>query len=176
MSSSNSSLIFDEWKANLREKDRSAPAVSGNFEELFSELKRNNISFDEAYTILPKAIKAHQPSPGLARNQYKLLKSTPKVAGLSEKEWTDKWNQDIHDKGTAAFFDSYPRPKVDTDDDGEPKIYGQMSAKEYKAQRKYADSFPRLDTEALERAMVSGTYNPMEDLDNILGETDGDSK
>jgi hypothetical protein len=52
-----------------------------------------------------------------------------------------------------------------------------MSVKEYKAQRRYADSFPRLDTEALERALVSNSYNPMDDIDNILGEKkDGESQ
>jgi hypothetical protein len=176
MTASNLELIFEEWRANLKQKDRSAGSVSNNFEELFCELKRANASFDEAHAILPKAIKAHQPPISLAKNIYKNSKSNPKVAGLSEKEFISQWNDDIAAKGTSTFFDNFPRPKNADEDDGEPKIYGQMSAKEYKAQRKYADSFPRLDTEKLERALVSNAYNPMEDLDNILGEKkDGNS-
>jgi hypothetical protein len=176
MSNSNLDLIFDEWKANLKSKDRAASAVTGNFDELFEELKRANATFDEAHSILPKAIKAHLPPPAVAKNTYKLSKTNPKVASYSEKEFIEQWHQDINDKGTASFFDIFPRPKVDTDDDGEPKVYGQMSAKEYRAQRRYADSFPRLDTAALERAMITQTYNPMEDLENILGEDDGSTK
>lgn len=177
MSNPNLELIFDEWKANLKNRDRSGPAVAGNFDELFHELKKANATFEEAHAILPKAIKAHLPPIGLAKNIYKNGKTNPKVACYSEKEFIDQWNQDINDKGTAAFFDNFPRAKTDPDDDGEPKVYGQMSAKEYRAQRRYADSFPILNTEALERAMVRGTsYNPLEDADlqNILGEADED--
>lgn len=176
MSNSNLDLIFEEWKANLRHKDRSAASVTPNFEELFEELKKADATFDEAKALLPKAIKAHLPHPSIAKNNYKVSKTNPKFAHMSEKEFIEQWNQDIGDKGTSAFFDIFPRPKVDPDDDGEPKVYGQMSAKEYRAQRRYADSFPRLNTEALERALVSQTYNPVEDLENILGDNDGDSK
>jgi hypothetical protein len=179
MSNSNLDLIFTEWKAGLKNRDRSAAAVAGNFDDLFNELKRANASFEEAHAILPKAIKAHLPPPGVAKTIYKNGKSNPKIAHYSEKEFVDQWNQDIADKGTAAFFDSFPRPKTDADDDGEPKVYGQMSAKEYRAQRRYADSFPTLDTAALERAMQRGvSYNPMEDQDlhNILGDKDGSAK
>lgn len=172
MNKSNLELIFDEWKANLKQKDRSSVAVSGNFDELFEELKRGNATFEEAHAILPKAIKAHLPAPAVAKMVYKNGKTNPKIACYSEKEFMDQWNQDITDKGTSSFFDIFPRPKVDSDDDGEPKIYGQMSAKEYRAQRRYADSFPRLNTEALERALVTQTYNPMNDLENILGDDD----
>jgi hypothetical protein len=96
---SNLDLIFEEWKANLKQRDRSAASVANNFEELFSELKRAGATFDEAHAILPKAIKAHQPTPGLARNIYKTSKSNPKVAGTSEKEFIDQWNEDIAAKG-----------------------------------------------------------------------------
>jgi hypothetical protein len=173
MTKNNLELIFDEWKANLKQKDRSNAAVTSNFDELFEELKRANASFEEAHAVLAKAIKAHLPPQGLAKKIYKFGKDNPKISCYTEKEFLDQWNQDITDKGTASFFDIFPRPKVDPDDDGEPKIYGSMSAKEYRAQRRYADSFPRLNTEALERAMIKQTYNPMDDLENILGDDDG---
>ena len=176
MINSNLSLIFDEWKANLKSRDRSSNAVTGNFDELFETLKRSNATFEEAHAILPRAIKAHLPHPAVAKTIYKNSKSNPKVAHYTEKEFVDQWNQDIADKGTASFFDVFPRPKIDADEDGEPKIFGQMSAKEYRAQRRYAEQFPRINTEALERALVSNTYNPAEDYQNILGEDDGDSK
>lgn len=175
---SNLELILEQWIAELKNKDRSAPAVEGNFEELFEALKRANASFDEAHALLPRAIKAHQPSTGLARNQYKHRAGSVKMSGLTEKEFIDSWNKDISDKGTNAFYSVFPRPKNsdEEDDDPEPKVYGSMSAKEYKLQRRHADQFPILDTEALERKMLSGTYNPVEDIANILGkkEDNGD--
>lgn len=169
MSASNFDLIFEEWEANLKTKDRSAGAVSSNFEELFDALKAAGANFDEARALLPKATKAHQPAPALARNTYKNAKSSPKVSGFSEKEFIDQWNKDIADKATGAFYSVFPRPKAkNEDDDGEPKVYGSMSVKEYKAQRRHADAYPILDTEELEKKMMQGTYNPIEDIASIL--------
>jgi hypothetical protein len=163
-------LIFEEWKASLKVRDRSSKSVESNFEDLFTELKNSGASFEEAYAILPKAVKAHAPSLGLAKNTYKNLKHSPKISQYSEKEFIDKWNDDIKDKCTAAFFSIYPRPKnKDLDDDGEPKVYGNMSAKEYRLQRKYAEQFPILNTAELERRLRDNSYNPVEDLKHVLG-------
>jgi hypothetical protein len=169
---SNLDLILEEWIANLKNKDRSAANVETNFEELFEALKRANATFDDAHNLLPKAIKAHLASPIVIRRTYKLKKQQGKI-DVSEKEFTDTWNKDIADKGTAAMYHVFPRPKPkDEDEDDEPKVYGSMSVKEYKAQRKHAEQFPILDTEALERKVLSGSYNPVEDIANILGKKD----
>ena len=175
---SNFDLILEEWISGLKNRDRSAPAVESNFEELFDSLKRANASFDEAHALLPKAVKAHLPPPGLARNTYKHIKNSPKASGLTEKEFIEAWNKDINDKGTNAFYSVFPRPKEDDDEDPEPKVYGSMSVKEYKLQRRHADQFPILNTEELEQKMLSGSYNPIEDIANILGKKDnnGDNK
>jgi hypothetical protein len=164
-------LIFEQWKADLKNKDRSAPSVYGNFEELFNSLRAAAATFEEAHAFLTTAVKAHQPAPGLARNTYKSLKSEGKMGLTTEKEFSDKWNGDIADWATNAFYDTFPRPKTkdEEDDDGEPKVYGNMSIKEYKLQRRYADSYPVLNTEELERKMLSGTYNPIEDIAILLG-------
>jgi len=168
----NLEIIFEEWKANLRSKDRSAVAVSSNFEELFEELKKAGITFDEAHGLLSKAIKAHQPDNGLAKNVWKQFKHNPKIGCYSEKEFIDRWNSDIASKATEAFFSLYPREKIKDPEDSEPKVYGNMSAKEYKAQRKYADQYPILNTAALEKKMLLESYNPLEDIKNILGDED----
>ena len=172
MNSNSFDLIYEEWKANLRSKDKSAGSVSSNFEELFEELKKAGITFDEAHDILSKAIKAHQPPLALAKNTYKACKSNPKIGCYSEKEFIDRWNDDIASKATEAFFSLYPREKIKDPEDSEPKVYGNMSAKEYKAQRKYADQYPILNTAALEKKMLSESYNPLEDIKNILGDED----
>lgn len=163
-------LIFQEWSASLKSRDRSKNAVLSNFEELFENLKRSGVAFEDAHTILPKAIKAHQPPPSLARASYKKLKAIVRDFDKSEKEYTTEWNKSIEDQGTQAFFDSFPVPKLD--EDNEPKQYGNMSAKEYKAQRKYADQFPILDTTELEKRMNEREYDlDIEDmLKNVLGE------
>ena len=163
------SLIFQEWSASLKSKDRSKGAVTTNFEELFEKLKSSGASFEEAHVILPRAIKAHLPLPAIARNSYKKLKSLVKNIDKSEKEYIDQWHKSIEDQGTQAFFEFFPLPKLDDD---EPKAFGNMSVKEYRAQRKYADQFPVLDTTELEKRMHDREYDlDIEDmLKSVLGD------
>jgi hypothetical protein len=168
----NLDLIYERWKASLRDKDRSKGFVDSNFDELFDALKGAGATFDEGHAILPSAIKAHQPSIGLAKNTWKLLKNSTKNSDLTEKEFIDQWNKDIADRGTNSFYNAFSLPN-EKDDDGEPKVFGSMSAKEYKLQRKNASSYPILDTEELERRLLSDAYNP---ADDILGDKDKNGK
>lgn len=167
-------LIYERWKASLREKDRSKDFVSSNFDELFDAFNSAGATFEEAHSYLAQAIKVHLPSPGLAKATWKIVKNNPNNSGATEKEFVDGWHKDISDKATNSFYHIYPLPE-DKDEDPEPKVYGSMSAKEYKLQRRHADSYPILDTEELERRLQSETYDPVED---ILGEDDdsGESK
>lgn len=172
MTQNNFDLIFEDWKASLKTRDRSANAVVGNYEDLFEQLRAAGATFADVHPMLQKAIKAHQPPPGLARNTYKTMKTNPKISSYTEKEFIDKWNQDIADKATNTFFSVFPVPKNKDQEDDEPKVYGNMSAKEYRAQRRYSDQFPVLNTEELEKRVLSGSYNPLEDIKNILGKKD----
>lgn len=165
-------LILVEWIATLKSKDRSRKAVRPNFEDLFDKFKQAGASFDDLYeTYLPKAIKAHMPLPSVARSTYKNLKL--KVHGLdkTEKEFIDEWNASIEGTGTEVFFEFFPPNPVDHDP--EPKVYGNMSATEYRAQRRYADQFPTLDTrELVKQWRQQSEYNLDVEgtLENVLGE------
>lgn len=164
-------LILEKWIASLKFKDRSFGNVANNFEELFEELKVADATFEEAHAILAKAIKAHLPAPAVARNAYKSLKAIGKV-DLSFQEYIEEWHKSISDVATDSFYVWYP---IETDDeDKEPPVYGNMSVKEYRKQRAYADSFPTLDTTELETRMKNRQYNlDIEDLiENILGNKD----
>ena len=161
-------LTLTEWIAVLKSKDRSRRHVRLNFEELFQKWKDLDATFDELYeTLLPKAIKAHQPLPSVARNTFKTLKSK---VDKTEKEFIDEWNDSIEGTGQEVFFEFFPPTTLDKDD--EPKVYGNMSATEYRAQRRYADQFPTLNTTELVKAWrEQKQYNPIVDakLENILG-------
>ncbi len=150
-------LVFQEWSSSLKSRDRSKGAVTSNFEELFEKLKSSGASFEEAHAILPRATKAHHPIPSIARNSYKKLKSLVRNFDKSEKEYIEEWHKSIDDQGAQAFFESFPLPKLD--EDNEPKAFGNMSVKEYKAQRKYADQFSTLDTAELEERMARREYD-----------------
>jgi len=168
MPTANLDLIYERWKASLREKDRSREFVSANFDELFDAFNSAGATFEEAHAYLQQAIKVHLPSSGLAKTQWKMLKNAPAHSEKTEKEFVDGWHQDITDRATNSFYHVYPLPE-EKDDDPEPKVYGSMSAKEYKLQRRHADSYPILNTEELEQELQCNAYNPAED---ILGEDD----
>jgi hypothetical protein len=170
-------LIFEEWKATLRNKNRGAANVMANFEELFETLNKAGATFDEARDFVPVAAKAHYPTTTIQKSSYKNAKSLPKMAGITEKEFIDQWHEDIANKALSAFYSIFPRPKTDEekDEDNEPKVYGQMSVKEYRMQRTHAESFPRLDTEELEKRIQMGTYNPMTDIAPLLDSNKDDN-
>lgn len=161
-------LTLVEWIANLKSRDRSRKHVRSNFEELFQKWKDLDASFDDLYeTYLPRVIKAHQPLASVARNTYKTLKSK---VDKTEKEFIDEWNASIEGTGQEVFFEFFPPTTIDKDD--EPKVFGNMSATEYRAQRRYADQFPTLNTTELVKAWrEQKQYNPEVDdkLENILG-------
>ena len=164
-------IALVEWCASLKSRDRSRKSVRPNFEELFEKWKNLDASFDDVYeTLLPKAIKAHQPSSSVARSTYKMLKQKTTI-DKSEKEFVDEWNESIEATGTEAFFEFFPAMPIDHDP--EPKTFGSMSATEYRAQRRYADQFPTLNTDELVKQWRNQQeYNPIEDsiLENILGD------
>lgn len=169
-------IALVEWTASLKSKDRSRKSVRPNFEELFQKWKDLDGSFDELYeTLLPKAIKAHQPVPSVARSMYKTLKKKGVDIDKSEKEFIEEWNSSIEATGTEVFFEFFPATPLDHDP--EPKTFGSMSATEYRAQRRYADSFPTLNTDELVRQWrEQQEYNlDVEDvLENVLGGEDAE--
>lgn len=162
-----------EWIALLKSKDRSRKSVRPNFEELFQKFKDLGATFEDLYeTYLPKAIKAHQPLASTGRAIYKQLKQKAAI-DKTEKEFLEEWNASIEATGTEVFFEFFPATPADHDP--EPKVYGSMSATEYRAQRRYADQFPTLDTREAVRLWREQTeYNlDVEDvLDNVLGGND----
>ena len=160
-----------EWTASLKSRDRSRKAVRPNFEDLFQKWKDLDATFDDVYeTLLPKAIKAHQPLPSVARSVYKAIKGKAPM-DKTEKEFLDEWNSSIEGTGTEVFFEFFPAMPIDHDP--EPKTFGAMSATEYKAQRRYADQFPTLDTtELVKQWREQQEYNLDVDtiLENVLGD------
>ena len=139
-------LIFERWKASLRNKDRSAECVVSNFDELFDDLSKAGATFEEAYDLLPSAIKVHQPLPGLIRSYWKLQKTRSRRFDLSEKEFAEKWCSGIADDATNSFYNSFPMQGQPTSDG---YAAGKISEKEYKLMRQHADQFKPLDLDLL---------------------------
>lgn len=133
-------LIFDRWKADLKEMDRSRGQVQGNFELLFVTLDESKISFDVAHELLDKAIKAHFPPSGAVDNTYRRLK--PMLNGKTKQEFLDDWKENIDAAAKRAFFGLF---SIDGVAEPEEKKYGSMSAAVYKKERAHAETYPILD-------------------------------
>lgn len=165
-------LLFQKWKASLPNRDRSKEAVRINFEELFSDLQAEGMVFEEAHTLLPKAIKAHYPTSSHVKNAWKKWKHLGKWD--NEKVFEEEWCQDIANKAEAAFFEIFPLkttapPKVVKVE--EPKQHGNMSAQEYKMMREYAESIPNFDFSAIPEPVKDDT-----ELDEVLRKVDSEFK
>ncbi len=89
--------------------------------------------------------------------------------------------QNIENKGNNAFFDCYPDWLKDgalddqQDETTASRMYGNMSEMEYKLQRKYAESFPVLDTSELEKQLTSSDLADAE-LNNFFGSNEGENE
>jgi len=169
-------LLFEQWKATLASRDRRSASVQGNFEELFEIMKSEDLSLEEAYEYMPKAVKAHAPSASLVKTMFKKLKGGPTFNHLSERDFEEHWVGEIEAKAKAAFFNIYPlsvKKKKVEQEETEPALFGNMTAKEYKLQREHADAFPRLTVEEIQRrraaALAAAEYNPMDEIESILG-------
>lgn len=167
-------LLFEQWKAQLAERDRKTAAIQGNFEELFETFRAEGLVLESAYEYITRAVKAHSPSPSLVKTMWRKTKNS-NFKYNSEHEFEEAWVKDIADKANVAFFNVFPVQTKKNEEENEPVIYGSMTAKEYKAQREHADSYPRLNLEELKAKMQKLTYDPMQDLETLLG-TNGNSK
>jgi hypothetical protein len=168
-------IILDEWTASLASRDRSNKNLKFNFEELFQSWKDCGAEFHDLYSsLLKEAIKAHQPSDYVTRKVYQACKKTVKKFDKSEKEFISDWNKNIENIATTSFFEFFPSPVVSLPKEKIVPNHGNMTATEYKAQRKYADQFPILDTTELEARWNDRQYNlDIEDMiKNVLGSED----
>lgn len=153
-------LIFDKWKAELVGKDRSRTAVSGNFDELFSSWHRAKISFDDAYALLDIAIKAHYPSDSAAKNTFRRLKREAHIQ-KNETEFISEWKNNISAAGKQVFYSLYD---IEGTNPKQEVKYGNMSAQEYRKQRKYAESHPILDWSNIKHEPIDEDIN-FDDID-----------
>lgn len=169
-------LIFQQWKASLSTRDKSKDAVPRDFEELFTDLKAEGMTAEAAYELLPKAIKAHYPSPSYVKNAYRKNKHFGKWA--SEKELEDQWKLDIENHAEQAYFEVYPIQTEKKKEAEAPKVYGNMSEKQYKEMREFADSIPEINWDALNKELEQSdtALSEMDDLEELLRKTTDESK
>ena len=162
-------LILEKWIAELKDKDRSRANVASNFDDLFSQLSNIEIDFDTAHEMIDDAAKAHYPSDFIARKTYDATEKRKGSDRKSYQEFIDGWKKDIKETALQsfyAFFDS-ELPKE------EEKQYGSMSAREYRAQRKYAESFPIITFEEIQKRMKQLEVDLTQPLGVDLGDEDG---
>jgi hypothetical protein len=153
--------IFKKWSVDLKGKDRSYGSVSSNFDELFYELWKSSISFQEAEQLIRDAVAAHLPNAHIAKMTYRKIKPSLKFP-KTEQEFFSDWKQEISDKAYESFYAMY---SIDGESEQEQPQFGSMSAREYRVQRKYADSFPMVDLKQLEEASKIAMQEDADDVE-----------
>lgn len=161
-------LIFEKWTVELRNKDRSLGSVSQNFDELFSQLFEADIEFAVVHPMVEIIAKRHYPPDRVARHTYDDLER--KHGDITYREFMDNWCAEIKGKAFESFYAFFSN-EVQTP---EEKKYGSMSPKEYRAQRKHADSFPEITFEELTERMKKIEIDLTQNLD-LPEDDDGSS-
>jgi hypothetical protein len=160
-------VILEKWTAELKDKDRSRANVSSNFDDLFNALFNADIDFDTAHEIIETAAKAHYPSDFIARKTYDATEKRKGADKKSYQEFIDGWKKDIKETAVQSFYAFY-----DGQSPKEEPQFGKMSAREYRAQRKYAESFPIITFEEIQQRMKQLEVDLTQPLDVDLGEKD----
>ena len=145
-----SKMIYERWRASLRDRNKSKDYIYSNFYDLFADLKYTDISLDSAYLYLESAIKEHLPAAVLIKTLYK---NRPAMAKrISETEFAQSWKDLIRDAAIKAFYDVYPLKSAQDDinynavkTEEVDALPGGWSREEYRLQRAHADSFPQVD-------------------------------
>lgn len=164
----NASLILEKWVASLPLKDRKNKSVPGNMDELFEKLSKADVPFEVAHDeVLPKAIKAHLPSPGVARAVYKRSKD---FTEHSEKEFIDSWHNSIRDAATESFYSFYQIKA----EDNQPKRYGGLTLKDHRAQQRYVESFETVNVSEIEAKIKELADMNIDEILNVLGYPNGE--
>lgn len=153
-------LILDRWKADLTKMDRHFESVASNFDELVQNMYLAEVPFELAEENINAAILEHYPSNRIAKAVWK---------GAKAKKQTDRdfggylteWKEAINKEGKRVFYGRYKLPSDETVKEN-TKTSGSMSQKEYRTQRRYAESFPILDTSKIE-VKIKGKIKEMED-------------
>ena len=138
--------ILKEWRADLREMDRSIKHVKENFGILFHNLFEANIPPEMVESIFDDAVRAHFPPKTVIDNTYKNHFSSKY---LSKHEFLKQWEEAIELDAIEVRKEYYPMDEL-TGVEPPKTQFGQMSRKEYSAQRKYADSFRELDPNSIQ--------------------------
>ena len=168
-------LILEEWISSLRTtRDKTYRSVRANFDDLNEAWKNAGVDSKVANAMLDLAIKAHYPKIALAKNLY-FKNAWTKKAFDSYQDYYKDWCDNIKAQAMASYFDFYPINMSKEDDDGQPKVYGSMSKKEYSLQRKYADSFPSVDYYEIEKRIQERKRLQENNL-NILGDNNVSDK
>lgn len=155
-------LILEQWIATLPGRNRSKTNYEANFDDLLLDFVSAGVSAALAKELLEKAIKAHLPSTVVRRTEWKRLKGR---IDTDEVSFNKDWDNLIRQAAINMYFANYP---IEIKKEPEKKAYNGMSAKEYKLMRQYADSFPTLDTDELEKQLHSRSLDFK--IEDVLGE------
>jgi hypothetical protein len=162
-------LILDRWKAELSAMDKTFNNVASNFDDLVSNMHLAEVPFELAEENMQAAILEHYPSSSIAKKVW----SSTKARGGTDKdcgEFFSDWKKAISNEGKRVFYSYY---KLSSDEvvKNNKKSTGSMSNKEHRAQQRYAESFPVLDTSQID-VKIKDTLDAMEKdfMKAVLGE------
>lgn len=156
-------LIFDQWKSDLSNKDRSSKNMYNNFDELFYSMNMSDVIFDVAHDYLKQAVHAHTPTKFVAKRVYSNLKHQ---LDKTFEEFSEDWREHIKDTANQAFFAWYSIEGTSN----EERQFGQMSPREYSMQRKDVERFPHVDLADVLRQQKEMMSEDFEDLEVPSGD------
>lgn len=161
--------VFERWRASLIERDRSHGSLSENFNDLFYDLHRIHLPYEEAKDFMVRAYKAHLPNSSVINHTFKSMKKAGKYD--DKEDFRKSWFGMIKDKATNAFHEYFELPFEDGKSESQTKREKALKKKSAMISE-YIENYEQIDLGALRQEMEEAKNEIVEDLDtdNLLEE------
>ena len=166
----NARLVFDKWKANFTKKpnnERTTKNAQINFEELFYEMKRYQISFEDAQDVINDAVAVHMPPMFLVDKVYTTMKADKKTSA-TKQEFASNWRTTFEEAANSAFYTWYEIPLASDPEFESPQKASKIPDAEYIKQRALADSFESISEEDIQQLKENRERVVQQNLDDLL--------
>lgn len=157
-------FIFEKWKSSLAERDRSASSLSENFSDLFFDLRRIALPYEEAHDYLERAYSAHLPRKEVIQRTYK---HSPNSKYQTVDEFKQYWFDFIRDKAVNAFHEYFDIPIEDGKSEQEVRKEKAITKKSA-AIREYMSNYEEIDLSSLRKSMEEEKKRLAEEGDDLL--------
>ena len=158
---------FEKRLKSLTPKDKNMKMMEEMLDDLFCDCYTQDIPREDIEPYIIKIAKMIYPNSFISKRYYNNVRYLPKYQGISYEDFIMHWKETLDEKTYLAFINHYPEEAEAVS----VKKIGSMDAKEYKAQRKHAESYPIIDTDSIQISEID-----VEAIEKVIADLEKETK